>query len=108
MQPSAVQVVSKANPIKYITAKRCIVNDEDCSSLNFIFSSLNDIATKHRNIDEKPFVSKPTFVDEISNDLSFSSLVETKIAVKNVFIVDRDEDNAIAISHRFVYVRDDF
>jgi len=28
--------------------------------------------------------------------------------VKNVFITDRDQDNAIAISHKFVSVRDDF
>ena len=30
-----------------------------------------------------------------------------KTAMKNVFIADRDEDNAIVISHKFVSIRDD-
>jgi len=48
MQAYAVQVVSKANPIKYITTEKSVVSDENYSSLNFIFSSLNILVTKER------------------------------------------------------------
>jgi len=31
-----------------------------------------------------------------------------KVAMKKVFITNRDEDNAIGISHKFVSVKNDF
>ena len=46
MQSNAEQVVSKADPIKHLTIEKRVVSDENYSSLNFIFSSLNNLAMK--------------------------------------------------------------
>jgi len=105
MQAYAVQIVSKANLIKYITTEKRAVSNENYSSLNFIFSSLNNLAIKWWR---KTNRFKPTVANEIGDDLCFSSLLETKMAMKNVFIANRDEDNVIAILDKFVSVRDNF
>ena len=44
----------------------------------------------------------------MSDGLSCLPLLETKIAMKNVFIGNRDEDNAISILHKFISIRGDF
>jgi len=47
-QAYAVQMVSKANPIEYMTTETCAISDKNYSSLNFTFSSLNNLAMKQR------------------------------------------------------------
>jgi len=47
------------------TTEKRTVSDEKHLSLNFIFSSLNNLATKQR---QKMFVSKPTVADEIRDE----------------------------------------